>query len=62
MTSAREEKWRAFYCFFSIQGTAGSPKGPGPENRVGEQEMEKQGRLISSGLQVPGDLGTCAIT
>jgi len=37
MTSASYEKWRPFNCF-SVQGTGGSPTGPDPENRVGDQD------------------------
>jgi len=40
---------------FSIQGTDGSPKGPDPENRVGDQEAGSPGGPISSGLKVPGE-------
>jgi len=28
MTSASDEKWRNFNCFFLVQGTGGSPTGP----------------------------------
>ena len=45
-----------FQLFFSVQGTGGSPTGPDPENRVGDQDIGSPGRPISSGLQVPGDL------
>jgi hypothetical protein len=38
---------------FSVQGTGGSPKGPDPENRVGDQDTGNPGRSVSSGLQVP---------
>ena len=34
MTSASDEKWRSFNCFFLVQGTGGSPTGPDPEIRV----------------------------
>ena len=30
-------KMATFQSFFSVQGTGGSPRGPGPENRVGDQ-------------------------
>jgi len=43
--------------FFSVQGTGGSPTGPDPENRVGDQDFASPGRPVSSGLQVPGELG-----
>ena len=57
MTSALEEKWRTFNCFFSVQGTGGSPTEPDPENRVGDQDTGSPGRPVSSGLQVSGELG-----
>jgi len=41
--------------FFSVQGTGGSPTGPDPENRVGDQDTGSPGRPVSSGLQVPGE-------
>jgi len=44
---------------FSVQGTGGSPTGPDPENRVGDQDIGNPGRLVSSGLQVPGEPGYC---
>ena len=59
MTSASDEKWRNFNCFFSVQGTGGSLTGPDSENRVGGQETGSPGRLVSSGLQVPGEPGHC---
>ena len=40
---------------FSVQGTGGSPTGPDPENRVGDQDTGSPGRPVSSGLQVPGE-------
>jgi hypothetical protein len=40
---------------FSVQGTCGSPTGPDPENRVGDQDIGSRGRPVSSGLQVPGE-------
>jgi hypothetical protein len=40
---------------FSFQGTGGSPTGPDPENRVGDQDSGSPGRPVSSGLQVPGE-------
>jgi len=46
-----------FQLFFSVQGTGGSPTGPDPENRVGEQDIGSPGRPVSSGLQVPGEPG-----
>ena len=59
MTSASEEKWRTFSCFFLVQGTGGSPTGSDPENRVGDQDIGRPGRTVSSGLQVPGEPGHC---
>ena len=50
MTSASDEKWRYFNCF-SVQGTGGSPTGPEPENRVGDQDIGSSDRLVFSGLQ-----------
>ena len=47
----------ANFQFFSVQGTSGSPKGPGPENRVGDQDIGIPGRPVSYGAQVPGDPG-----
>ena len=44
---------------FSVQGTGGSPTGPDPENRVGDQDTGSPCRPVSSGLQVPGELGHC---
>jgi len=58
MTSASDEKWRPFNCF-SVQRTRGSPMGPDPENRVGDQDNGSPGRSVSSGLQVPGEPGFC---
>jgi hypothetical protein len=40
---------------FSVQGTGGSPTGPDPENRLGDQDIESPGRPVSSGLQVLGE-------
>jgi len=48
-----------FQLFFSVQVTGGSPTGPDPENRVGDQDIGNPGRLVSSGLQGPGELGHC---
>ena len=53
MTSALDEKWRPFF-FFLVQGTGGSPTGPDPENRVGDQDAGSLGMPVSSGLQAPG--------
>ena len=37
----------------------GSPTGPDPENRVGDQDIGSPGRPVSSGLRVPGEPGHC---
>jgi len=61
MTSASDEKWRPFSCFFfSVQGTGGNPTGPDLENRVGDRYTGSPGRPVSSGLQVPGEPGHCS--
>jgi len=44
---------------FSVQGTGGSPTGPDPEYRVGDQDIGNPGRPVSSGLQVSGEPGHC---
>jgi len=36
----------------SVQGTGGSPTGPDPENKVGDQETVSPGRAVSFGLQL----------
>ena len=61
MTSASDKKWRLFNCFFSVQGTGDSPRGPDPENRVGDQDIGSSGRPVSSGLQVPGEPERCRV-
>ena len=58
MTSASDEKWRPFNCF-SVQGTGGSPMGPDPKNREGDEENGSPGRPVSSGLPVPSERGHC---
>jgi hypothetical protein len=50
---------KTFQLFLSVQGTGGSPTGPDPENRVGDKYIGSSVRPISSGLQVPGELGHC---
>ena len=55
ITSASDEKINCF----SVQGTGGSPTGLDPENRVGDQDTGSPGRVVSSGLQVPGEPGHC---
>ena len=59
MTSASDEKWRRFNCFFFSPGTGGIPTGSDPENRMGDQDTGSPGRLVSSGLQVSGEPGHC---
>jgi len=44
---------------FSVQGTGGSPTGPDPENRVGDQDNVSPCRPVSCGLPVPGEPGFC---
>jgi len=44
---------------FSVQGTGGSPTGPDPEKRVGDQDTGSPGTPVSSGLQVPCETGHC---
>jgi len=58
MASSSDEKWQLLIVF-SVQGTGGSPTGPYPENRVGDQDFRSPGTPVSSGLQVPGEPGLC---
>jgi len=51
----------ATFQLFFCPGTCGSPTGPDPENRVGDQDSESQGRPVSSGLQVSCEPGHCCI-
>ena len=51
-----------FEMFFSFQETGGSPTGPDPENGVGDQDIRRPDRPVSSGLQVPGEPGHCRAT
>ena len=51
--------FQLFFFFFLAQGTGGSPTGPDPENRVGDQDIGSPGRPVSSGLQVSGGQGHC---
>jgi len=41
-------KMATFQLFYSVQGTGGSPTGPDPENRVGDQDIGNPGRPVSS--------------
>jgi hypothetical protein len=43
-----------FQLFLSFQGTGGSPTGPDPGHRLGDEDIGSLGRPVSSGLQVPG--------
>jgi len=56
MTSASEKNGHLSFVF-SVQGTGGSPTGPEPENRVGDQDSGSPGRPLSSGLQEQDPLG-----
>ena len=56
MTSALDEKWRLFN-FFSVHGTDGSPKGPDPEDRVGDQDAGSPGYYFIIGIQPLGQFG-----
>jgi len=49
-----------FQLFFSVQITAGSPTGPDPENRMGDQDNGSPGRQVSSGLELPGEPRHCS--
>jgi len=57
-TSASEEKLLNFNCF-SFQGTGASPTGQVPEMRVGDQDIGRPDRPVSSGLHVPSEPGRC---
>ena len=58
MTS-RRTKNGDFSFVSSVQGTGGSPTGPDPGNRVGDQDIRRPGRPVSSGLQLPGEQWRC---
>jgi len=49
----------AIFQLFLVQGTGGSPTGPDPENRLGDQDIGSPGRPVSCGLQVSGEPGHC---
>jgi len=55
----RQKKNDDLWIVFLVQGTGGSPTGPDPENRVGDQDIRSPGRPVSSGLQGPGGPGRC---
>jgi len=46
-----------FQLFFPVYGTGGSPMGPDPQNRVGDQDTGSPDRSVSSALQVPVSRG-----
>ena len=46
-----------FQLFFQPREQVVVRGGPDPENRVGDQDIESPVRLVSSGLQVPGEPG-----
>jgi len=48
-------KMANFLLFFQFRQTGGSPTGPDPENRVGDEDTGSPGRPVSSELQVPGE-------
>ena len=50
---------KSFQLLYSVQGTGGSPTGPGSENRVVDQDTASPSRPVSSGLQVPGEPWHC---
>ena len=58
MTSA-SDKNGDLSIVFSVQGIGGSPMGPDPENRAGDQDTESPGRPVSSRMQVPSEQGHC---
>jgi hypothetical protein len=43
----------------SVQETGGSPTGPDPGNKVGDQNTGRPGRPVYTGLQVPSEPGHC---
>ena len=42
-----------YQLFFSVQGTGGSPTGPDPENRVGDQDIGSPSRPVLLGCKCP---------
>ena len=50
-------KMATFQLLFAVRGTGGSPTGPDPENRVGDQDSGSPGRPVSCGLRVSGEPG-----
>ena len=45
------------WILFLVQSTGGSPTGPDPDNRVGDQDIGRSSIPVSSGLQVPREPG-----
>ena len=54
MNYASDEKWRLFNCFL-VQGKIGRPTGPDPDSSVGDQDIGRPGRPVSSELQAPSE-------
>ena len=54
---ARRTKNGELPIVFSGQRTGGSPTGPDPKNRVGDQDVGRPGRPVYFGLHVPGEQG-----
>ena len=48
MIPASEKKMAKVQFFFSVQGTDGSPMGPDPVSRLGDQDTGSPGRPVSS--------------
>ena len=48
-----------FQLFFESREQVGSPTGPDPENRVGNEDIGSLRRPVSCGLQVLGEPGHC---
>ena len=56
------QKIATFQLFSFSPEKVGSPTGPDPENRVGDQDTGSPRRPVSYGLQVPGEQGHCRAT
>jgi hypothetical protein len=50
-------KYYSILASFSVQETGGSPTGPDPEDRVGDQDTGSPGKPVSSGLQALSEQG-----
>ena len=55
--SPRRKKNGEISILFSAQGTDSIPTGTDPDNRVGDQDIGCLSRSVSSGFQVPFELG-----